>query len=518
MKIEDVVEKFNTTPFLFFGSGMTRRYYNLPDWKGLLEHFAREIRDDEFAYSIYENRASKMDTPVGLLPKVAELIQTDYDEKWFRDASIRNLEADLLMKVKRGLSPFKAEVATYIKKNSVVVDEYKTEIEMLSNLSEKNIAGVITTNYDEFIENHFLGYTKFVGQKQLIFSPIQGIAEVFKIHGSIEDPDSLIINEKDYLDFDRKSAYLAAKLMTIFIEYPIIFMGYSISDVNIQKIIKSIIDCLDMQQIKTLEDRFVFVEYQSEKKGIEVSPYTIMVDDKPLSMKRIVVEDFKLLYRALEGKRSKLPVRILRRFKQELYDFTVTNKPTANMRVASIEDERVQDEELVMAIGKYNDFGLKGLHGLKADEWYKNIVVEDIEFSADDLLQYAFKDLVKQNSGRLPVNKYLSKAKGNYPDCVELAKKQDFDYIISKTIKKNRYKLDKYKTVKQIWENEKDSLEKATRLIAHLPEKDINVEELEIVLNEIFENDINILQDSKPAIRTNIRRLIMIYDYLKWGK
>ena len=289
MKIEDVVEKFNTTPFLFFGSGMTRRYYNLPDWKGLLEHFAREIRDDEFAYSIYENRASKMDTPVGLLPKVAELIQTDYDEKWFRDASIRNLEADLL-------------------------------------------------------------------------------------------------------------------------------------------------------------------------------------------------------------------------------------KPTANMRVASIEDERVQDEELVMAIGKYNDFGLKGLHGLKADEWYKNIVVEDIEFSADDLLQYAFKDLVKQNSGRLPVNKYLSKAKGNYPDCVELAKKQDFDYIISKTIKKNRYKLDKYKTVKQIWENEKDSLEKATRLIAHLPEKDINIEELEIVLNEIFENDINILQDSKPAIRTNIRRLIMIYDYLKWGK
>ena len=30
-------------------------------------------------------------------------------------------------------------------------------------------------------------------------------------------------------------------------------------------------------------------------------------------------------------------------------------------------------------------------------------------------------------------------------------------------------------------------------------------------------NDVNVLQNSKPAIRTNVRRLIMIYDYLKWG-
>ena len=518
MNIENVVENFSTTPFLFLGSGITRRYYNLPDWKGLLEHFAREIRDDDFAYSSYENRASKLNAPVGLLPKVAELIQADYDEKWFNNEITRTLDEDFLKKVKNGLSPFKAEMAAYIKRNSIVEEKYKQEIEMLSKLSEKNIAGVITTNYDEFIENNFIGYTKFVGQKQLIFSAIQGIAEIFKIHGSVEDPDSLIINERDYIDFDQKSAYLAAKLMTIFMEYPIIFMGYSISDVNIQKIIKSLIGCLDMQQIKTLEDRFVFVEYQPGKVGIEVSPYTIMVDDKPLSTKRVVVEDFKLIYKALEGKKSKLPVRILRRFKQELYDFTVTNMPTSSMRVASIEDDRIQDEELVMAIGRYSDYGLRGLHGLKADEWYRNIVVGDIEFSADDLLQYAYEDLTKQNSGRLPVNKYLTEAVGNYPNCAELAKKQNFDYIISATIKKNRNRVGNYKSVKQIWENEKNSLERSTGLIAYLTEQNIDVEELEGVLKEIFETDINILQNSKPAIRTNVRRLIMIYDYLKWGK
>ena len=54
MKISDVVEKFNTTPFLFLGSGITRRYCNLPDWKGFLEHFAKQVNNDDFAYSAYD--------------------------------------------------------------------------------------------------------------------------------------------------------------------------------------------------------------------------------------------------------------------------------------------------------------------------------------------------------------------------------------------------------------------------------------------------------------------------------
>ena len=131
MKIKEIVGNFNTTPFLFIGSGMSRWYLNLPDWKGLLKHFAEVIREDEFAYDFYENRAKGMICKVGIMPKVAELIQKDFDEKWFQDSSIRLVGKEELQSIHNGLSPFKAELAHYIKEKTVVNVEYQKEIDKL---------------------------------------------------------------------------------------------------------------------------------------------------------------------------------------------------------------------------------------------------------------------------------------------------------------------------------------------------------------------------------------------------
>lgn len=79
--LDELVSSFNTTPFLFLGSGITRRYYNLPDWKNLLIHFANEVKNDDFAFSSYENLANGKEQPKGSYPLIAELIQRDYDAK-----------------------------------------------------------------------------------------------------------------------------------------------------------------------------------------------------------------------------------------------------------------------------------------------------------------------------------------------------------------------------------------------------------------------------------------------------
>ena len=63
-------------------------------------------------------------------------------------------------------------------------------------------------------------------------------------------------------------------------------------------------DCLDEDQINVLEDRFVFIEYKQGMVGAEVTPYTIMIENKPLTMKKITLDNFMLLYRALENTRA----------------------------------------------------------------------------------------------------------------------------------------------------------------------------------------------------------------------
>ena len=60
-------------------------------------------------------------------------------------------------------------------------DEYAEEVRKLQEIAKNNISGVITTNYDSFFEDLFEGYKAFVGQDELVFSQLQGVAEIYKI-------------------------------------------------------------------------------------------------------------------------------------------------------------------------------------------------------------------------------------------------------------------------------------------------------------------------------------------------
>lgn len=119
-------------------------------------------------------------------------------------------------------------------------DNFKAEIEALRNIKPH---AIITTNYDRMIEMIFPDHEPIIGQ-QILRGQQFSVGEIFKIHGSIEQYNSIVFTQTDYDNFAKKKKFLSAKLLTFFNEHPVLFIGYSASDPNIRSILSDIDEAL----------------------------------------------------------------------------------------------------------------------------------------------------------------------------------------------------------------------------------------------------------------------------------
>ena len=501
---KEIVSEFPTIPYLFVGSGISRRYLGLPTWEDLLKHFANKLSSDEYKYQSLKNEADNK------LSRVGSLLEKEFNKKWFADSSMRSQSETVSEFVRKGGSPFKAELAKYIASFSKVNENYSTEIELLKELSAHNLAGFITTNYDTFLENTVSDYKVYSSQEELIFSSIQEIGEIFKIHGSVDKPESIVITEEDYNRFDDKAAYLAAKLTTIFVEYPIIFIGYSLTDENIRKILKSIVNGLSDKHVAKLSKRFVFVKRnESLEDAIEVKEHTIALDRHWIPATQVEAKDFGLIFQELKNKKLSYPVRLLRLLQEELYAYTLTNAPTKHCVVTEY-DPSVPDDQLVCSIGVDQTNAVNGLVGISIEQWYRSIVIEDEMFDNADLILKHSYPVVSRGRPGLPVCKYLSKAKGAH---LEVSRVESFDSLLTNTIRKGK-KSGRFATltVNGVAQKHSRDIKAIFRWAAYLDEDKIDIKELkDLLVNSLLAN-------SEYIKNPDFKRLIRIYDYLKYGK
>lgn len=488
MNTADIIQSLHNTPILFIGSGISRRYLGLPNWDGLLEHFAQLVRSDKFAYGGYKNKAQQD------MPLTASLIEADFNKKWFADAAFRTVtNEEWLEQISTGdLSPFKAEMAEYIKS----FDNFtpNKEILKLKRLSTNHLSGIITTNYDKFVEYIAPAYQVYVGQQELVFSSLQEIGEIYKIHGSIATPSSIVINQQDYNSFKKHCAYLSSKLLTLFMEYPIIFIGYSVSDEDIRAILSNIAECLTPAQLDELKHRLIFIEHNHQPGAEEISTHSLAFGDKTISMTKISLYDYSVLYDALTLKKRALPVQLLRMFKNEFYHYAISNDPkSCVMQVASIDDPRVDSNDLMIAIGKRDALAPMGLTGLKADAMYTDILLDDLKF----------------------------KANRKYPDIEEHYNLPFDELFLTKSIIKSRdYKRAQLpeKTVSYIIKLDVDDGKKLFYLCVLYP-SELDIDDLHEYLVYLLKSDKDIFISSTGNVnlKTNFRRMIRIYDWLKNG-
>lgn len=398
------IEKFNTTPFLFIGSGFSRRYLNMPTWEQLLIKMIEHLQLSK-PYEYYKSNSESN------LPKIATLMGEEFNEIWWVNSEFEESRKNFGKVATSKYSSLKYEISKYIKEFTQSSDDENITKE-IKLLKKVNIDGIITTNWDNYCETLFPEFNSFIGQEELIFSELYTVGEIYKIHGSISKPNSLILTSEDYIEFERRNTYLAAKLLTLFIENPIIFIGYSLDDKNIQEILKSIVKCLTKSNIDRLKDRLIFCQWTSEDIQPLMTDSSLLISDTVIPIKLIKLNDFIDVYTVLANIKKRIPTKILRQMKGMVYDFVKNSNSKQKIYVADNLDniEDVHNAEFVYGIGireKFSEVGIKGIE-------LKEILLDAVEENNwdPDLIARLCLPPMQTQATYIPYFKYLRK--GNF--------------------------------------------------------------------------------------------------------
>lgn len=108
-----------------------------------------------------------------------------------------------------------------------------------------HIKTIITTNYDRLLEKTYKDECSvIISDKQIPYMD-QKKAEVFKIHGDLSDPESIIISQSDYNSFFRNNteqtiywSLIKERLAT----KTVLFLGYNLEDPNVENAFDQIME------------------------------------------------------------------------------------------------------------------------------------------------------------------------------------------------------------------------------------------------------------------------------------
>lgn len=98
--------------------------------------------------------------------------------------------------------------------------------------SELKPKWIVTTNYDNVIER-IVGPSAYPILPNYLFYNTKNILPIYHIHGSVLEPQSIVITNEDYAKTMRPSDYRHTRLPILMKESTILMMGYALGDLNV---------------------------------------------------------------------------------------------------------------------------------------------------------------------------------------------------------------------------------------------------------------------------------------------
>ena len=340
--ITDILKDMGCLPIVFLGAGMTRRYFGSPSWEQLLQQAceANPVLDKDY---IYYRQAFDS------LPKVAQAFVGPYHE-WAWSKGKRRFPKGLFEKnvpKEAYLKYFVSKIIKYTQPNKISQIKPKGLRDEVKLLQEIRPSSIITTNYDQLAEFFYPDYTPIVGQT-IIKTPSTMIGEIFKIHGCVTNTEEIVLTESDYSNWNEKKKYISAKLLTYFLEHPVIILGYSAQDPNVLSILRDIDEILASHG--EIVENLYYVIYDEKLSDSSSPPTEILLDlggGSSMRVKAIYTNDMSWVYQAFVANAGMENVnpKILRALMSRTYDLVRHDIPTSTVEVDYSTLEQAVDKE-----------------------------------------------------------------------------------------------------------------------------------------------------------------------------
>ena len=531
-ELEQRISSFQQLPYLFVGTGFSMRYSHAPSWNTLLFDIwtvinpTKKERDfNKLKQKIEMDIASTKpdlnaeEQKYYVNPILASVIEKEFNDRYYSDDGFdinvfREDENDDI--IDKHLNPFKYLVAKQT--SQMTIDETMPGFKELAFLTknQNKFAGIITTNYDELLEKIFKDFSVLVGQDSLLVANSLNIFEIFKIHGCCSKPDSIILTEKDYANFEKKLKYLSAKLLTIFVEHPIIFIGYGLGDVNIRQIFSEISECLTVEQLEKIKDNFIFISPAFEKEEA-FNKNTMTWGSRSIIINEFVLEDYSIVYQTLAKIQSSMPIKLARKLQDMVCNFVYSAEAQNNILFGDINSPDLDDEKAAIYFRKADTVTQIGFSYFGIDEILEDVLFDNKPYLVNSqLIDKTFKN-IRSSAGStlLPVYKYI-KALGYSLSSIPLNYNiidgyDDPDIRPTSSDTKNYIKKgSNFNSIREIEETYPNHIPKQVANIKEFARK-ISTEELEDYLKKYYNTELY------QRYKSLFRKLIALYDFKKYS-
>lgn len=256
----DAIEKGDAS--IFIGSGISAGL-KAPDWKNLLKKACDDLDIDDI---------NKTSIPY---PDIAQ---------YWIDKADKNRSL-LETNIKKILS------------NSP--DKFDLEDSVYGQICHLNIKHIWTTNYDKIIEKAYKDLTNkrpevLTNDQQILKLDSTRDVFIYKMHGSLENTDEIIITSDDYFTYNEKCPVFSQVLEYDLMTKVMLFIGFSFDDPNINNILQSLQEKIKKVNQRTISShgRFFLLLYSRSNQTPEQQR---LEDYRIKSLEKLNVETIKVL-------------------------------------------------------------------------------------------------------------------------------------------------------------------------------------------------------------------------------